>query len=72
MQLVEVDVLRRLVGDGDGAGQAGRSGRHTQHTATVGDELAVLGDGRAGVVDRDVRLIGQLSRMIYDAMKGEK
>ena len=42
-------------------GQAGRSGRHTQHAAAVGDELTVLGDGRAGVVDRDVRLIGQLT-----------
>ena len=54
MQLFEGDLLGCRISLGDGGGQPGCCSGDAQHTASVGDEGAVLGDGRAGVVDGDV------------------
>ena len=61
MQLFKVDLFRGGISLGDGGGQAGSRCGHAQHTAAIGHQPAIFGDGRAGVVHRDVFLPGQLA-----------
>ena len=53
MQLVKVDALAGSVGFFQCLGQGGGGGRHAQHTAAVGNQLALL-DGGARMVDGHV------------------
>ena len=61
VQLFKADLLGCFVGVAQGVGQARAGGGNAQHAAAVGHQLAVLGNGSAGMVHRHVLLAGQLT-----------